>query len=76
MDLYLYTREECPLCDRLHAMLGPRLKNLKIRYIDANAHWYETYRYRIPVLTQGEQVLLEGKPDLAEVDRVIVSLKS
>lgn len=73
--LHFYTRADCPLCDRLEALLRPLLQLLEElteveitkRDIFDDAAWREAYQYRIPVLTCDDKVLLEGRPELSDV---------
>ncbi len=80
MELILYGKPDCLLCDRLEAMLSPHLHTLGAaasltkRNIEDNHDWYETFWSRIPVLTLGDEVLLEGRPSQTQVDEVFVSL--
>jgi hypothetical protein len=77
MQLILYSHDDCPLCDRLETMIAPHVKRLGAtvikRNIKTNRDWLCAYRYRIPVLTLGDEVLLEGRPEADEVDRVMTS---
>ena len=54
-------------------VLGPAAKLIKRDITDAS-DWYQAYWNRIPVLVHEEEVLLEGRPDAEEVDRVIGAL--
>lgn len=80
MQLILYGKPDCLLCDRLEAMLGPHLHTLgpaatlTKRDINDDHDWYESYWSRIPVLMHGDHVLLEGRPSQTDVDRVFVEL--
>ncbi|MEX2213172.1 MAG: glutaredoxin family protein [Phycisphaeraceae bacterium] len=75
MHLYFYTREGCHLCDRLESLIAPHLKapaqpggaELIERNIEENDAWYEKYWDRIPVVELDGAVVLEGKPEAAEV---------
>ena len=71
MQLILYTRQGCGLCDRLEDMIAPYLARhqheLVRRDIDTNESYRLLYGDRIPVLTGDGQVILEGRPDDAEV---------
>ena len=77
--LFFYTRADCPLCDRLEELLQPHLRWLRERTevlfeprdIFDNPAWREAYQYRIPVLTRGDDVLLEGRPEADEVARAM-----
>ncbi len=77
MELILYSHDDCPLCDRLEAMIAPHIERLGAtltkRNIKDNRDWLRAYRYRIPVLTLGDDVLLEGRPEADEVERAMTS---
>ena len=76
-ELVLYGKADCPLCDRLEALIRPFLAadlTLIKRDIEDDQQWLRRYRYRIPVLTGRDQVLLEGRPDPAEVARALEGL--
>lgn len=70
MQFIFYTKPDCPLCDRLKRLIGPHLDALRgrgpVELIERDIHdaaeWYEQYWDRIPVLTAGACVLLEGNP--------------
>ena len=71
MQLILYTRDGCHLCERLEQLLAPHLERLRQRGevalikrdIDDGHDWYEQYHARIPVLTCDDRVILEGRPE-------------
>lgn len=74
MQLVLYGKPDCLLCDRLQGLLEPHLytlgpaATLEKRDINNNTEWYEAYWSRIPVLTYNDEVILEGRPSSTEVD--------
>jgi hypothetical protein len=85
MKLHLFSRPQCHLCDRLEELIKPHIDALARRVgegnvhlvkfnIDDNAQWREMYGTRIPVLTVNEQILLEGRPDPTEVERIMRTL--
>lgn len=80
MQLVLYGKPDCLLCDRLEAMLGPHLHTLGPaatlikRDINDDSSWYESYWDRIPVLMHGDRVLLEGRPTQKDVDSAFVEI--
>ena len=56
---------------------GPRREaaiTLVKRDITSNDHWRKLYRTRIPVLTYGDSVILEGRPDPAQVAHAMAQL--
>ena len=71
LELVLYGRANCCLCDRLESLITPHLQaqrgngnvTLTKRNIDDDAHWQDLYGTRIPVLTHGAKVVLEGRPE-------------
>lgn len=75
MQLILYSRDDCPLCDRLEAMIAPHLAALRQhtpvtvtkRDVGGDPSWHLLYHARIPVLALDDRVLLEGRPKDAEV---------
>lgn len=78
MELNLYTREGCHLCHRLEQLLAPWIEQgaiaIKHRDIETNEAWYEMYWSRIPVLTQADHVILEGKPEEVQVRETMNAL--
>jgi hypothetical protein len=75
MELILYGHDGCCLCERLEEMLRPHLAALRKRGvvdlikrdIANDANWQELYGERIPVLIAAGDILLEGRPEAAEV---------
>lgn len=78
MEFILYTKNRCPLCNRLDDLIQPHLARIGLpvqkRDVLANEQWRESYGDRIPVLTCDGRVLLEGRPEAAEVVRVFAAL--
>lgn len=53
MDLILYSKPGCHLCEGLEEKLAQVTKpniNLEIRDITTNERWFAAYQYEIPVL--------------------------
>jgi hypothetical protein len=53
MNLILYTKEGCHLCEGLQERLEQITElpiQLEIREITTNPEWFDRYRYEIPVL--------------------------
>jgi hypothetical protein len=75
MNLILYTKDDCPLCDRLIELVEPFIGDAVIekRDITTDEDWNELYRYRIPVLTRDGRIILEGRPDQADVERAFAN---
>lgn len=82
LELVLYGRPDCCLCDRLDALISEQLPNLgnrtsitlTKRNVDDDDHWRSLYGNRIPVLTHGQHVILEGKPDAGNVAIALAEL--
>jgi len=78
VELILYGKPDCDLCDRLEAMVKPladvRGLTLVKRNIEDGPSWVARYRYRIPVLTCGDQVILEGRPKSDDVAHALEQL--
>lgn len=79
-SLFIYTRPGCHLCDDLltrwvaacdrQGLPGANALPAK-RDITGNPSWLAIYRDRIPVLTWGGQVLLEGRPTNQQVEEAV-----
>lgn len=81
MELILYGKPGCALCDRMESMLWPHVASrpdLTIVYRDILEHdqWREAYRLRVPVLVAGDRVLLEGRPSEAQVAAAVAAVLS
>jgi len=82
VELVLYGHADCSLCDRLEAMIEPFIRGshqgvavtLIKRDITSNSDWHKLYRTRIPVLTYDGLVILEGRPDPAQVAQAMTQL--
>ena len=76
VPLRFYTKDHCPLCDRLDRMVTPLLAAHGITFekesIKNSPDLQRRYGLRIPVLTF--QVVLEGRPSEGQVRRAIDSL--
>ncbi|MCC7192986.1 MAG: glutaredoxin family protein [Phycisphaeraceae bacterium] len=78
----LYSHAGCCLCDRLEEMITPYLAKqrktgeveLLKRDIADDIAWFEAYRDRIPVLTLGNHVVLEGRPSEDDVRQAFAEL--
>jgi len=79
VNLVMYVRTACPLCDRLELMMGPYLKRtgqqLTKHDIDEQQQFHDLYTDRVPVLTHGQQVILEGRPHAAQVEEAMARLE-
>jgi hypothetical protein len=79
MRLVLYTRNGCELCERLHELMEPWLRDalstgratLELRDIDRDENLRMVYGDRIPVLTADAAVVLEGNPEEDEIAHVM-----
>ncbi len=83
IDLTLYGKVDCHLCDRLVSLLAPHVENAASRDVEFritkrdihdNPQWLNWYRYRIPVLTHAGKAILEGRPSEDEVAQVVAAL--
>jgi hypothetical protein len=74
----LYTHPACPLCDRLEALLRPWVDELGLildrRDIRDDRRWHDLYAQRVPVAEYDGRVILEGRPEPAEVDAAMTRL--
>jgi len=79
VNLVMYVRTACPLCDRLELMMDPYLKRtghqLTKHDIDEQQQFHDLYTDRVPVLTHGQQVILEGRPKAAQVEEAMARLE-
>ena len=76
LDLTLYTRRDCPLCDEMRAALerwdaGRRRYRLKLVDIDRNRDLKRRFGRRVPVLARGEDELCAGRLDAAALDALL-----
>ena len=78
VPLRFYTKDDCPLCDRLERMVTPLLAAHGMTFekesIKNSPDLQRRYGLRIPVLTLGDQVVLEGRPSEGQVRRAIDGL--
>jgi len=82
LNLILYGRSDCCLCDRLESLITPHLYAwrekgnviLTKRDVEDDRHWFALYGDRIPVLTAGGNVVLEGRPEPETVAAVFAGL--
>jgi hypothetical protein len=83
MRLTLYSHVGCCLCERLDEMIQPHLTALRRggleielihRDIADDPAWRSVYGERIPVLLADDHVLLEGRPEPAEVSAAFARL--
>lgn len=56
-SLTLYSRDECPLCDRAEQMLIALEVDYEKADISTRVEWLETYRDRIPVVRSADDEL-------------------
>lgn len=72
IDLILYTKTGCHLCEGLLEKLQQveliqnQTWSLEIRDILTNSNWFEAYQYEVPILcqklTDGERILPRSSP--------------
>lgn len=79
VNLEMYVRAACPLCDRLELMIYPYLKRISYQLtkhdIDEQQQFHDLYTDRVPVLTHGQQVILEGRPQATQVEEAMARLE-
>jgi len=70
LRLALYTKRDCPLCEkarfaleRVRAQLREVPFTVEVRDIESDSTWFERYRYRIPVVELDGDVIAEGRVD-------------
>lgn len=70
-DLRLITRHSCELCEALLALLEPYAASGLIRVeafdVDADPALHAAHTWRVPVLMEGDQELMWGRIEFAEV---------
>ncbi len=75
LELTLFGRADCGLCDRLETLIRPHLRRLCVRTtirvikrdITDHPQWHRLYHMRIPVLMCAERVILEGRPEPEQI---------
>jgi hypothetical protein len=83
VELIFYSHAGCCLCDRLEELIAPHLDSLRKRGevdlikrdIADDPVWHDRYHERIPVLTLGERVILEGRPEEEEVQQAFAAIQ-
>ena len=75
LDVVLYVREGCHLCDDflvdLSLDLGPAYRDLSVVDVDHDPELAARYGLRVPVLEVTGQVACEGRYDAARVRRAL-----
>lgn len=61
MGMKLYTRRGCGLCEEAEEMLLAFLAEIEVVDVDADADAVARYGLRVPVLTQDDEVVCEGR---------------
>ncbi|TRY73743.1 hypothetical protein TCAL_00972 [Tigriopus californicus] len=73
--LTLYTKDPCSLCDQAKARLQPFQGQFHLQEVDItapeNAHWFELYRYEIPVFHFQDQFLCQNRIDTDLLKRAL-----
>ncbi|NJP37140.1 glutaredoxin family protein [Alkalicoccus luteus] len=63
MNLYFYTKENCPLCEEAEEKLEMAVQGTNIRWekrdIYEKDEWLEVYQLRIPVIETAEGTVLQ-----------------
>lgn len=79
LQLILYGHDTCTLCDRLEAILQPHLDRCNAALIKKNIkddpELVRRYGKRIPVLICAGRVVIEGKPQPAEVIEALEEIR-
>jgi glutaredoxin len=63
MDILLYTRRGCHLCELAEDMLAVRRVDVRLVDVDGNAETLARYDLRVPVLEIAGRTVLEGRFD-------------
>ena len=70
-SLVLFSKPGCCLCDDVKPLLETLAAEyglaVQVNNILDDRRWYDTYRYRIPVVSYRDMVLAEGRVDVAAV---------
>ncbi len=61
MKYILVSRKGCHLCEEAEQVLEAHGISFEWQDVDANAELKKHYTFRVPVLLEGDQVVLEGK---------------
>ena len=79
MDLTLYTRAGCHLCEEMKAALAPLLRNfeLELRVVDveSDAGLLARFGEEVPVLFLGERKVAKYHLDAAQLRRALKSTR-
>ena len=73
--LTLYTRAGCHLCEQIEDLVATHAASCRLVDVDADTAVRENFGLRVPVLTCGEAVLLEGRIEERELLAVLKSLR-
>ncbi len=84
IEIVFYSGIHCSLCDRLDQLIRPHLEDLRRhtpvelikRDVGDDSDWRRLYATRIPVLTCGGKVVLEGRPEPEQVAQAFACLLS
>lgn len=73
MDVYFYTKEGCPLCERAEGALEPLVSKYSLTVyrtdIKCDQEAYRKYRDMIPVIELPDGNVLWGRIDRDEIER-------
>ncbi len=72
--LILYTRAGCHLCEQAEDLLALHAPSCELIDVDADEGARGLYGLRVPVLTHGGRVLLEGRIGERELITALASL--
>jgi len=70
LDLILYTRANCSLCEKAAGLLLERRHSFTSVDISGDSTLEARYGLDVPVLTRGDQVLLKGVFSSARLEKV------
>ncbi|XP_037550872.1 glutaredoxin-like protein C5orf63 homolog [Nematolebias whitei] len=73
--LTLFTKDPCPLCDEAKEELQPLRHRFVLQLVDIslpeNRHWFDRYRWDIPVFHLNGQFVMKHKVDVAQLDKLL-----
>ncbi|XP_017293171.1 glutaredoxin-like protein C5orf63 homolog [Kryptolebias marmoratus] len=73
--LTLFTKDTCPLCDEAKEELQPFRHRFVLQLVDIglpeNKHWWDRYRWDIPVFHLDGQFVMKHRVDMDQLDRLL-----
>ncbi|KAL4227417.1 hypothetical protein ACF0H5_012860 [Mactra antiquata] len=77
--LYLFTKDECTLCDDAVEALKPYMDRFVLEKVDIelpeNEHWHDLYKYDIPVFHIYEEFLFKHRVDFDALEKGLEKYK-